>query len=105
MSLSFVYAFAMIMGFALAGVSGSLFRLITKRRISFELAGTDRPVIFLGVMILMFAGPAVIMRNAIRGRLIENRALYWLALSTLIAGMWSFLAGITLINGLNVLHG
>lgn len=105
MSLSYVYAFAMIMGFALAGASGSLFRLVTKRSISFELAGAGRPVLFLGVVVLMFAGPAVIMRNAIRGRLIENRALYWLALSTLIAGMWSFLAGITLINGLHGLHG
>jgi len=105
MSLSYVYAFAMVMGFALAGASGSLFRLITKRRISFELVGAARPVLFLGVVVLMFAGPAVIMRNAIRGRLIENRALYWLALSTLIAGMWSFLAGITLINGLNGWHG
>lgn len=105
MSVSLFYAFAMAMGFSCAGVSVSLFKLLTQRRLSFELADAARYELVLGVALLMFAGPAVIMRNAIRGRLLENRAFSWLILSTLIAAMWSVLAGITLISGLNVLDG
>ncbi len=105
MPVNFIYAFAMAMGFVLAGLAGSFYKLVTNRRLSFELTDVARHQLVLGFFMLMFAGPVVIMRNAIRGRLIERRAFYWLILSTLIAVLWSFLAGTTLINGLNALDG
>lgn len=105
MSIGLFYSFAMVMGFALAGVAGSFYRLLTRRRISFEMTEAGRFELLFGMIVLMFAGPAVIMRNALRGRFIERRTLSWLALSTLIAAMWSVLAGMTLIHGLNVLDG
>lgn len=105
MSLSMFYGFAMAFGFALAGLAGALYRLLTNRRLSFELADATGRELALGVVMLMFGGPAVLMRNAIRGRIIENRAVHWLVLSTLIAAMWSFFSGVTMISGLNVLDG
>jgi len=95
----------MAMGFACAGVAASFYKLVTSRPISFELADAARYHLLLGFVVLMFAGPAVIMRNAVRGRMIERRAIQWLILSTVIAVLWSFLAGITLIHGLNALEG
>ena len=101
----FIYIYAMAMGFASAGVTGSFYKLVTNRPVSFELADVNRHQLALGIAVLMFAGPAVIMRNALRGRLLEHRAVHWLILSTLIAVLWSFLSGITLIHGINVLEG
>jgi hypothetical protein len=108
MSVGIFYGFAIMIGFVLAGLAGSFFRLVTRHAISFELAEAARPHLAFGIATLMFAGPAVIMRNAVRARLVERRALFWLALSSLIAVTWSFLAGLMLLYGLygfNVLDG
>lgn len=45
----------------------------------------------------MFAGPAILMRNAIRGRRIEHRNLGWLVASAAIAGAWSLCSGVMLL--------
>jgi uncharacterized membrane protein YdcZ (DUF606 family) len=65
---------------------------------SFELYGLSRPQVFVGVMSLVVAGPAVIMRNAIRGRLVEQRPNHWLALSAAISATWSFLSGVFILK-------
>ncbi len=93
-----VYLFAMATGFVAAGLAGSLYQLMTNRPMSFELFGLSRLQVLLGVLALVVAGPAVIMRNAIRGRLLERRPGHWLALSTAISATWSFLSGVCLLN-------
>lgn len=98
MSIIVVYLFAMATGFVAAGLTGSLYQLLTSRPMSFELFGLNRIQLFMGCMTLVLAGPAVIMRNAIKGRLIERRPGHWLALSTAISVTWSFLSGVFLLN-------
>lgn len=98
MSTFTVYCFAMAIGFVSAGVVGSFYQLVTNRPISFELFELNRPQVLVGVASLVLAGPAVIMRNAIRGRLIDRRPSHWLALSTAISATWSFLSGVFILN-------
>lgn len=98
MSAVGVYLYAMATGFVVAGLLGSLYQLVTSRPMSFELFGLNRIQLFLGIMTLVMAGPAVIMRNAIRGRLIEQRPGHWLALSTAISATWSLLSGVFILN-------
>ncbi len=98
MSVFFVYVFAIATGFVAAGLMGSFYQLVTNRQMTFELFEMNRIQLLFGIMILTLAGPAVIMRNAIRARLIERRPGHWLALSTAISAAWSLLSGVFILN-------
>lgn len=92
-------------GFVAAGVLGSLYQLITKEPPRFNFAGESILAFLTGVFMCLFAGPFIIMRNAIRGRRIENRPLGWLVASSTIAGMWSMCSGLLVMNVALVVAG
>ncbi|GGB59568.1 hypothetical protein GCM10011316_34480 [Roseibium aquae] len=83
-------------GFVAAGLLGSFYQLLTNHppRFTFPVESVVGTVV--SIVVCMFAGPFIIMRNAIRGRRIENRPLGWLVASSTIAGMWSLCSGIVL---------
>jgi hypothetical protein len=85
-------------GFVAAGVLGSLYQLITREPPRFSFAGENLPRFLAGLFLCVFAGPFIIMRNAIRGRRIEKRPLGWLVASSTIAGMWSMCSGVMVMN-------
>jgi len=92
-------------GFVAAGVLGSLYQLITREPPRFNFAGESVMAFLTGVLMCVFAGPFIIMRNAIRGRRIENRPLGWLVASSTIAGMWSMCSGVMVMNVALILVG
>ena len=101
-----IAAYATAWGFVAAGVLSSLYQLVTDRpvRFSVELETIWRG--FVDVMICAFAGPFIIMRNAIRGRVIEHRPVGWLVASTAIATGWSMCSGIVVVNlAMTMRHG
>ncbi len=55
------------------------------------------PAVF-GVFARVMAGPVIVMRNAIRGAVLEGRAPFWLALSTFISTVWSFFTGVVVLE-------
>lgn len=93
-----VYVYAITTGFVFGGVIGSFYQLLTGKRINFELLTEGGPMVVLTAIALVLAGPIVVMRNAIRGRFIERRPGHWLALSTLICALWSFMSGIFVLS-------
>ena len=48
---------------------------------------------FAAVPFLVFAAPFIIMRNTVRGRMIEGRRVQFVAMATVIAGFWSMMSG------------
>jgi len=54
--------------------------------------------LLVAVFMLIFAGPLVILRNALRAQVFENRPPLWLLLSAMIAMLWSFLSGELLLS-------
>lgn len=92
------FLFAIATGLVAAGLCSSFHRLVTSKPPSFQLWECSVAAQVAGVVTLLFAGPAVIMRNAFRAHVIENRPPLWLLISMLIALMWSFLSGILLLN-------
>ncbi len=92
------YAYTIAVGFVAAGLIASFYQLLTSRPVAFEILFNRGPAAVVSVFALVLAGPAVIMRNAIRGRLIENRSGHWLALSTVISAAWSFLQGVFILS-------
>ena len=93
-----VFAFTVATGFVAAGLTGSFYRLVTNKPASFQLWSETTLGMVVGIMTLMFAGPTVIMRNAIRAQVIENRPPAWLLASTLIALFWSFMVGLFVLS-------
>jgi len=92
-------------GFVAAGVLGSLYQLVTQEPPKFSLAGEGLLPFLAGIFLCVFAGPFIIMRNAIRGRRIEKRPLGWLVASSTIAGMWSMCSGVMVMNVALILVG
>ncbi len=94
----FVAGFAMASGFVAAGVLASFYQLLTATPARFDFPGDKMSTGVVQVMLLMFAGPVILMRNAIRGRLIERRPVGWLAASAGIAAVWSLCSGIVVLE-------
>ena len=89
--------FIIAVGFVFAGLSSSLHQLVTGEPLRFECAPGRGLSVVLNVVVRVFAGPAILMRNAIKGAM-RGRPPYWLALSTIIASLWSFMSGIVMLE-------
>jgi hypothetical protein len=87
-------AYCAACGFVAAGLIASLIQLITGRpaRFAVELESTWTGL--RDCVMIALCGPFILMRNAIRGRLIENRPIGWLMASSVIALMWSACSGV-----------
>lgn len=86
--------FALLLGFALAGALTSGYQAFLQRPAGFGLlTGGARPGTIAAVPFLVFAAPFIIMRNTIRGRIIEGRRVQFVAIATVIAGFWSMMSG------------
>jgi hypothetical protein len=92
------FFFATATGFVAAGLTGSFYRLVTKKPASFQIWTGSLATQVAGIMTLVFAGPNVILRNALRAQVFEDRPPAWLLLSFFIAMIWSFLSGIFLLS-------
>lgn len=92
-------------GFVVAGILGSFYQLVTGQPLRFMFSVESWLMGLVTCLLCIFAGPFIIMRNAIRGRRIEQRPLGWLVASSTIAGMWSICSGVMVLHVmLVVLH-
>lgn len=85
-------------GFVISGIVGSFYQLVTGEPLRFAISVETWIKGLLSFALCVFAGPFIIMRNAIRGRRIEQRPLGWLVASSTIAGMWSVCSGIMVVH-------
>jgi hypothetical protein len=96
--------FALAIGFAIAGLLATGYQLLTRRPASFRLLQRGpRPSTFAAVPLLVFAAPFIIMRNTIRGRMIEGRRFSVVMIATVVAGCWSLLSGTVVVMALTAL--
>jgi hypothetical protein len=93
-----ILGFATASGFVAAGVLSSFYQLVTETPARFDITADRIWSGTLQIMLLMFAGPVIVMRNAIRGRILERRPLGWLAASTVVAAAWSLCSGIVVLE-------
>jgi hypothetical protein len=96
--------FSLAIGFAIAGLCSSGYRLFARHFPSFRLLEmgpfTAR---FAAIPLLMFSAPFIIMRNTLRGRRIEGRRAEFVLAATVIAGLWSLMSGTVVVMALQVL--
>ena len=96
--------FALAIGFAVAGLCASGYRLFSMRFPSFRLLEVGPvPARFAAIPLLMFSAPFIIMRNTKRGRRTEGRRTEIVMVATVIAGLWSLMSGTVVVLALQVL--
>jgi hypothetical protein len=101
MSIVWVVLLGVAAGIVTAGLLSSFFRMMTAKQISFGLLMSDSPwTSAIAVPLLVLSGPAVIARNAWRGRVIEGRAWGCIVASAAIVATWSFVTGILVIEAI-----
>ena len=92
---------SLALGFAVAGLCSSAYRLATSRLPSFSLLNTGPSALaFAAVPLLLVAAPFLIMRNTLLGRAQEGRRFQFVFIATLIAGFWSLMSGMVLVMAL-----
>jgi hypothetical protein len=96
--------FSIAIGFAVAGLCSSGYRLFGLRFPSFRLLETGPKTARLAaVPLLIFSAPFLIMRNTLRGRRIERRPAEFVMMATVIAGLWSLMSGTVVVMALQAL--
>lgn len=95
----YLHIYVTAIGFVTAGLLASSSQLVTGHPLGFTI-GERASVLasILSVVTRVIAGPVILLRNALRGRLIEGRALYWLAMSMVVATVWSFFSGVVVLE-------
>ncbi len=89
---------ALGLGFAFAGLVAALYRAFRDQPPSFSLLLSGGPVGLAAIPLLAAAGPAIIMRNTLRGRKYERRKIHFVAMATIIASFWSIAIGFQLMR-------
>lgn len=96
--------FALALGFAVAGLCASGYRLFVLRFPSFRLLEVGpMPSRFAAVPLLIVSAPFLIMHNTLRGRRIERRPAAFVMAATVIAGLWSLMSGTVVVMALQAL--
>ena len=96
--------FSLALGFSVAGLCASGYRLFSKHFPSFRLLEVGPAVArFASIPLLMFSAPFIIMRNTLRGQRLEGRRTEIVMLSTVIAGLWSLMSGTVVVLALQTL--
>jgi hypothetical protein len=96
--------FSLAIGFAVAGMCASGYRLFMRHFPSFRLLEVGPvPARFAAIPLLMFSAPFIIMRNTLRGRRMEGRRTEIVMVATVIAGLWSLMSGTVVVLALQVL--
>jgi hypothetical protein len=96
--------FAVALGFAVAGLCASSYRLARARFPSFRLLEAGPMAArFAAIPLLIFAAPYLIMRNTLRGRRLERRRAEFVMVATVIAGLWSLMSGTVVVMALQAL--
>jgi len=76
-----IYSYVTACGFVLAGVLASFVQLVSGQPMRFGVEPDSILASLGGVVLRVFAGPAILMRNAWRGMWIEARPKVWFGLS------------------------
>jgi hypothetical protein len=90
-------------GFAVAGMIASGYKLLTTRQLTFELIAGGALAALPALPMLAFAAPFIIMRNTVRARILERRPIEFVMLATALAGLWSFVSGAVLVVALGAM--
>ena len=89
---------ALGLGFAVAGLVAAIYQARRERPVSFHLLLAGGATSVAALPLLAVAGPAIIMRNTLRGRRYEKRKVHFVMFATILASLWSLAIGFQCLN-------
>lgn len=96
--------FSLALGFAVAGLCATAYRLFAEGFPSFRLLeGGPAAARFACIPLLMFSAPFIIVRNTVRGCRLEGRPAEFVMVATVVAGLWSLMSGTVMVMALQAL--
>lgn len=98
MSDLFSICYTIAAGYVAAGLVSSIHQLATSSPPSFQVIPDGVAGKLWTALLLIVAGPLILMRNAIRARMIEGRSMGWLMATTALATSWSFVSGVSVVT-------
>jgi hypothetical protein len=97
-------AYAIVLGFAVAGFCASGYRVFGAHLPSFRLLEVGPTAARLAaVPLLIFSAPFLIVRNTLSGRRVEGRRVEFMVIAVVIAGLWSLMSGTAVVMALQAL--
>lgn len=93
-----IYLYMTAVGFVAAGLLASFVQLLSGQPMRFGLEPDSIFASIGGVLLRVLAGPAILMRNAWRGMMLERRPKAWFGASVAIAAVWSLFSGALLLD-------
>ena len=90
-----IYLYVTAVGFVAAGVLASFVQLVSGEPMRFGTGPQITLASIGGVLLLVLAGPAVLMRNAWQG--LQARPKVWFGISAAVAAVWSLWFGTFLV--------
>jgi hypothetical protein len=97
-SATLIYMYAAACGFVTAGILGSFYQLVTDKPPQFRVFYDTVSGWIVSIILSAFAAPYIVMRNAVLGRILEQRPVGWLFASIAIAAVWSLCSGIIVLS-------
>lgn len=95
------YLYLMAVGFALAGVTMTAFQLVTGQPLGFALGRLGgSPFAVLSIVLRLVAGPAILVRNAVRSGMTLQSDPFWLIIGMAAAGAWALTSGALIVQSL-----
>jgi hypothetical protein len=95
---------AIAIGFAVAGAVATGYQMLAQRPASFRLLSQGASAgAFAAIPFLVFAAPFIIMRNTVRGRIIENRRFEFVMVATVVSGLWSLMSGTVVVMAIEAI--
>lgn len=96
---------ALCLGFAFAGMAGSAYELVMRRRLSFKALRSGDAAALAAVPVLVFTAPFVIVRNLVRHGGTRRWPFPVVFGGTLVAGFWSLVCGRVVLDAASLLIG
>jgi hypothetical protein len=99
--------YALVLGFAWAGLLATGYQAATRRPPSFRLLHRGPcPSAFAAIPFLAFAAPFIIMRNTLRTNCTGGlRRFETVMVATVISGLWSLMSGTVVVMAVDVMRG
>ncbi len=85
-------------GIVVAGITSSIYNAITDDIPKFSMLEAEGFQLFCYVLLLIFCGPLVLIRNCYYGRILENRPMLLVFGGAMVAATWGLLTGLVIVN-------
>ena len=93
-----IYLYITAVGFVAAGLLASFVQLGSGEPMRFRIEPNTVLASIGGVLLRVLAGPAILVRNAWRGMVVERRSMGWFGASLAIVAVWSLFSGARLLD-------